>query len=360
MKKWLAVLLLLAMALFLTSCGGGEPAPTAAPDESASTAIDETAEEQGGALPVTQTETANDLDKTEFIVYEDRIFFISKSSPEVEATLADAMNALFRSLPDSVSKYLMIVPTRIAYEVAEVQELSSDQKAEIKNIYMAIDSTVTLVDAYYALNEHAADLNAIYYRTDHHWTHLGAYYAAQAFFEAAGIAYHPLEDYEPHDGGTFLGYLQDLANDPYFYDKPDSITYYLLPGVNHEEWIYYKNVETGEMEMTETTEVDDTRPAYEKFVGVNGFSHAILFGNEESDRSLLLVGYSFSNAISTWLADSFRTVVLVDPRYYEDGREGLGELMDTYNVTDALLLISTSDSSAVVNNFSSYIGRLIQ
>ena len=374
MKKLLVPLILLAMLFSLYACGSDTPETTTA-DEGASTAATEeatvTAEPLVAETPLIEAtsddakvnpdcSSERDINKTEFVVYEDRIFFISKTSAELEAALADAMNTLFRSLPEEQNKYLMIVPTRVAYEVEEVQALSSDQKSEIKNIYMSIDPSVTLVDAYYALEQHAQNLNDLYFRTDHHWTHLGSYYAAQAFFEAAGMEYHPLGEYEAHDGGEFLGYLEDLANDPYFYDKPDTITYYLLPDTNREEWLYAKNVKTGAVEKTVTTEVDTSRPDYDIFLGVSGFSHAVVFGDDTSDRSLLLIGYSYSNAIATWFADSFKTVIMVDPRYYEDGREGLNELMDEYGVTDILLLISTSDSAALVDNFSNYIGRLIQ
>jgi predicted small lipoprotein YifL len=356
MRKWLAALVLLAMVMSLYACGGETPANTT-PDTESSTAIDEETAETAVTTD-TVPSAESDINKTEFIVYEDRIFFISKSSPEVETRLTNAINGLFRALPDGQNKYLMVAPMRIAFEVKEVQALSSDQKAEIKNIYLAVDPSVTLVDVYYALEQHAAKLNDIFFRTDHHWTHLGSYYAAQALFEAAGISYHKIGEYEMHDGGEFLGYLEDLANDPYFYDKPDTIQYYLLPGVNREIWTYYKNVETGKLEKTVTTEIDDNRQAYEKFLGANGFSHVIIFGDETSDRSLLLVGNSYSNAISTWLADSYKTVIVVDPRYFVGGKESLVALMNEYNVTDTLVLVSTSDSAALTDYFSYYLELL--
>jgi hypothetical protein len=163
-----------------------------------------------------------------------------------------------------------------------------------------------------------------------------------------------------HDGGEFLGYLEDLANDPYFYDHPDRFLYYMLPDGNHDAWVYYKNVETGELEKTVTTVVDETRDGYEKFLGKNGFSHVIILGNQESDRALLLTGNSYSFCITTWLADNFKTVVLVDPRYFEGGKDGIAALIDEYSLTDTLVLVSTSDSAALTAYFSDDIQQMAQ
>lgn len=356
MKRWLLALILIAMLAALYSCQDGMPANTTSGSVTDTPISTETNQTADTAAPDAAAEA--DINKTEFVIYEDRICFISKTSPEVQTMFADAVNALFRSLPEGMRTYLMIVPMRIAFEVPEVQALSSDQKAEIKNIYTAMDSSVTLVDVYYTLSQYAANLNDIYYRTDHHWTHLGSYYAAQAFFEAAGIPYHKIDEYETHDGGEFLGYLEDLANDPYFYDKPDSFIYYTLPGINRETWVYNKNVETGELEKTVTTLFDETRDGFERFIGKNGFSHAVIFGDQNSDRALLLMGDSFSFSITTWFADSFHTIISIDPRYFEGGKESLNALIDEYNVTDALVLVSTSDSAALITYFSYDVQQL--
>jgi hypothetical protein len=354
MKKWLLAFVLIAMLMSLYSCAEEKPANTDT-GAASSSATD------AGAADAAETPTAEtNINKTEFVIFEDRICFLAKTSVEVQNMFADAANAFFRSLPDGVNKYLMIAPMRIAFEVPELQALSSDQKQEIRNIYTAMDSPVTLVDAYYALSQHAQNLNDIYYRTDHHWTHLGSYYAVQAFFEAAGIPYHKIGEYEKIDGGQFLGYLEDLANDPYFYDHPDTFNYYLLPGVNREAWVYYKNVETGELEKTVTAVLDENRAGYEKFIGRNGFSHAVIFGDAESGRGLLLVGNSYSFCTTTWFSDDFKTVILIDPRYFEGGRQGVEALIGEYGITDVLLLMSTSDSAALTAYFGNAIQLLAQ
>ncbi len=358
MKRWLLALILLAMLAALYSCEDEMLANTTSDSVTGISIGTET--NQTADTAATDAPAGTDINKSEIIIYEDRIIFISKTSLEVQTMFADAVNALFRSLPEGVHTYLMVAPMRIAFEVPEVQALSSDQKEEIKNIYTAMDSSVTLVDAYYALSQHTQNLNDIYYRTDHHWTHLGSYYAVQAFFEAAEIPYHKIDEYELHDGGGFLGYLQDLANDPYFYDKPDSFLYYTLPGVSHETWVYRKNVETGKLEKTTTALVDETRDGYEKFIGKNGFSHVVIFGDPNSDRALLLTGNSYSFSVTTWFADNFKYVVLIDPRYFEGGREGIGNLVREYGITDALVLVSTSDSAALTAYFSYDIQQLTQ
>lgn len=340
MKRWLAALVLLAVLATLYSCEDEMLASVTSETVAGVSLAVQTAEPE--AEDGTAAGAPVETEREEVIVYEDRILVVLHADESVYKTFSDAVNAIFRWFPEGTRKFLMIAPNRISFEVDELRSLASDQKKEIRDVYMAMDPSITLLDAYYALSLYAGNLNDIFFRTENHWTHLGSYYAAQVFFEAAEIPFHTLDEYVRSEGEPFLGYLQDIVNDPFFYDKPDSLVYYLLPGVDRTGSIFYKSVETGELEETQIREVDLDRRGYGIFLGENGFSHAIISGDPASDRSLLLIGDSYSNAIVTWFADSYKTVILVDPRYFEGGVDALGAFMKDYAITDALVLVSSS------------------
>lgn len=337
MKKGLILLLLAVLLATLSSCGDeSQTAPTTADVTGTSLNADTAAAgEETGA-------DADDTNRTEYFVYKDRILTVSDASQKEQKDAVDAVSNFFRKMPGTVSKYLMLSPSRIAFEEDEAKAMSQDQQAEIQSIYASLDASVIRVDAYYALSQHADPLNDIFFRTENHWTQLGAYYAAQAFFDAAGIAYHKLDEYTRYDGGEFLGYLEDVVNDPDFYDKPDTLTYYLLPGVNRRATVYIRNEDTGVLENFEVDEVNFEHKGYEIYFWRSGYSHVIVAGNEESDRALLVVGDSYINAIGVWLADSFCTVILVDPRYFEGNVADINALIEQYGVTDAMVLASSA------------------
>ncbi len=341
MKKGLVLLLLVVLLATITSCGD-EPQTAPATADVTGTSLNANTTAAGKETAQQTAQEAADTDRIEYFVYKDRILTVADASQKEQKDAVDAVSNLFRKMPEAVNKYLMLSPSRIAFEEDEARAMSQDQQAEIQNIYVSLDSSVILVDAYYALSQHADPLNDIFFRTENHWTQLGAYYAAQAFFDAAGIGYHKLDEYTKYDGGEFLGYLEDVVNDPFFYDKPDTLTYYLLPGINRKATVYIRNEDTGVLENFEVDEVNFEHKGYEIFFWKSGYSHVIVAGNEASDRVLLLVGDSYTNAIGVWLADSFRTVILIDPRYFEGNVTDISAMIAQYGVTDAMVLASSA------------------
>ena len=59
----------------------------------------------------------------------------------------------------------------------------------------------------------------------------------------------------------------------------------------------------------------------------------------ESNRRLLLIKDSYANSFVPFLTPYFREIVMVDPRYYSGT---IGDIMDTYEITDTLFLYSAN------------------
>ena len=52
---------------------------------------------------------------------------------------------------------------------------------------------------------------------------------------------------------------------------------------------------------------------------------------------MLLMGDSYCNALCTWVAENVSRLVVVDPREYGLGREGILELYDQYKFSQVIV-----------------------
>ena len=80
----------------------------------------------------------------------------------------------------------------------------------------------------------------------------------------------------------------------------------------------------------------ETRDQYGVFLGGNSSVIDIRTVSPEKKR-LLVLKDSFANCFIPFLAPYYREIVVVDPRYYSGT---IGDIMDTYRITDALVLYS--------------------
>ena len=342
MLKRLIVFLLFALAVLLAACAkpgkrpeGTKPDAPPPPKHSAGLQMGVPIEAPGSVDE--QKLQAEEFGETEYAVLDDRIIALFRSDATLQKRYLDTIQMLFSAVPETVNKYLILAPTRVEFEAEDIRACSDGQETAIFDLYFQIEQTAAPIDVHSALEAYAGPLDDIFYRLDDHWTALGGYYAAQAFFEAIHMPYHPIEEYERLAGSDFLGLLFVWRGEPEMRDCPDPLIYYLLPGQEKKETVYRPD-ESGTVRVTEEKIVDPKRGGYYTFIGFSSFSHAVLHGAPESDRVLMIVGDSSMCAFAPWMADSFKTVVLLDPRYFTSGLSGMQALLTEHRVTDFLIL----------------------
>lgn len=296
----------------------------------------------------------SEAEQQDYLVLTDRVLSLFTYNADSSKYYWETANALFENIPDSIHKYLLLAPSRIAFEEEQYKQYSDDQAAAIQEIYDNVDGLVTKVDAYRALEEHADE--ELFFRTDHHWTHLGAYYAAQALFEAAGREYTPIEEYDKREGEQFLGYLYAQNSSETLAKHPDDLIYYVHENTIGEEVVYVPN-ESGGVDKVETVVIDPSRAGYYTFVE-SSYSYAIVEGKAKDNSCILAIGDSYVSALTPWLSENYGKVIVIDPRYYNEGKAGLESLIQGEGVTDFILV----DFSGVIgyNYFTSQIAQLLE
>lgn len=363
MKKFIIGLILLMALALLTSCGDGTAsnvpqAPTSIPIAATEeTPTGTPAGNPEGGTPLADPQMSEQTEESrEFldlygysraVVYEDRIVIMETDYTESVESLVKAGQFLIENLPDEPNKYIMIAPARITMEIDELKAVAADQVKAIKDTYLNIDPMFTCIDVYYALTQYHGDVNDLFYRLDHHWTHLGSYYAAEAFFQAANVPYITLDNYERREGDSFRGYMYRVVADGSLRDVPDELVYYQMSDTLHVATAYTLDDETGEMKTKEVTLLDPSRAhrGYSLFMDSYGFDYAIIQGNPDAGRSLLVFGNSSVQSLATWLADNYRKVIVIDTRYFSQGMRRIAELIEENGVEDVLWVASMTSGT---------------
>lgn len=281
--------------------------------------------------------TIQEADAQRYVTLDDRVVPTYQHNEPTVVYFEQSVQQLFSALPQNVDKYLMVVPSRVEFETDDVRAQSDSSQQDIQDIYDAMPDTVTTVDVYSALAEHSSE--DIFFRTDHHWTELGAYYGAQQLFSAAGVSYDPIERYTRMTGTSYLGYLYATFPSSTLKQHPDELVYYVRDDAIADETVTV-STGNGKYETRTGKVVDPTRSGYDAFVETS-FSQAIIEGSANNGRVLMVVSDSYMQAMAPWLADNYSKVILIDPRYYEDGKSGMLALVEEYDVTDFLVLQST-------------------
>ncbi len=217
-----------------------------------------------------------------------------------------------------------------------------DQNQQIDDFYKSISSGIEKVDIRPILEEHKNEY--LYYHTDHHWTTLGAYYAFSQLNEVMEYGDVNVDSYTIYPVTTsFKGTLSKQTGSTNIKDQID-----IYVPKSKVEYIM-TDQSTGEKSPTlYVSDALNTSDAYTVFMGGN---HGLLKieTTADSDKHLLLIKDSYANALIPFLIPYYRTITVVDPRYYFDDvqlridMDMINEVMYVYNANTFMIDTSLAD-----------------
>ena len=280
--------------------------------------------------------------------------------------------------------YAMIIPTAVSimndYLPAGSSYLAGDENALIDRINTDMgNSGITVIDVREILSDLKDSGTQVYYRTDHHWTTDAAYAAYQAFAASSGsdtaeTSYERLLVTDSFQGtlsassGFRTGetdkiyvYLSDYdttsADDGNVYaidgetgaygngndDMPDDETDTAnadtaVQGGITDKFYTVTNMDTGEKRASlYDTSFLETRDKYAMFLGGN-HGELKIQTTSSSERSIMVIKDSYANCFIPFLIPDFRTIIVIDPRYYLGD---LDQLISDEGITDILFIYNT-------------------
>ena len=180
----------------------------------------------------------------------------------------------------------------------------------------------------------SSDGAAYYYRTDHHWNSDGAYAAYCAYMNALGRTPLSADSYYHHSADGYVGSTRSRS------------ALWLTPG---ETLTVYEPKCAVRVTFSDREGTFDSLFFYDRlkeydwyplFIDGNHAVTKIENLDAEGTDVLLVVKDSFANTLVPLLVPSYRTVIMVDLRYY---RGAVSELCAEYGVTELAFVYAQSN-----------------
>ena len=207
-----------------------------------------------------------------------------------------------------------------------------DQRQLLGVAEQRLGDSVKWIDAVSVLNNHISD--KLYYKTDHHWTTLAAFYVFRESAASLGIDGEVGDNFASYTvSNDFNGVL--AAKSGVGLSEKETIDIYAPTQGDDDVVVSYVDEGRKTTSLYDSSKLE-TRDQYGVFLGGNSSVIDIRTVSPEKKR-LLVLKDSFANCFIPFLAPYYREIVVVDPRYY---RGTIGDIMDTYRITDALVLYS--------------------
>ena len=250
-------------------------------------------------------------------------------------------------MPSTTRLFDVVIPTSmdiVMDEATRASVSSSDQKKAINYFCSSIGSP-TAINIFDALKEHKDEY--VYFRTDHHWTALGAYYAYVEVCKQAGLTPVDIKDFEKVSYGEFLGsFYGDTGGSAKLKKGADELIAYKP---NYDTSLVYTDNKGNQINWPLINDVSTYKSSYKYSAFSAGDQPFEVIKNNtiSGEKSAVVIKESFGNAMIPFIVGNYKTVYVLDYRYYSGTLTGF---MSNHKVDDVYLLnnISATRSATLV------------
>lgn len=261
--------------------------------------------------------------------------FNAPSQTQYDATV-NAMTSFAQKHPD-LKQYALIAPNSVNILKSNLPAFApaDDQNPWIDKLKDSLTSAgVTFIDIRDTFTDHKAE--DLYYHTDHHWTTLGAYYAYLQAAAVMGIDTSSDSYDKAPVSQTFKGTLS--AKSGFRSGETDELDVFLPNGDNTlSSVVNYVDEQKKSASFYDTSKLN-TRDKYALFFGGN-HAQIKISTPTESNNTLLVLKDSYANSFVPFLAQHYRKIIMIDPRYYYGDLE---QLLQVENVQEVLYLYNAN------------------
>lgn len=359
-KRTLALILALTLifSCLLAGCSDNEEETTApvSTEENADNGKETTLPEEEETEPTTQGKPKDAETIGAIVIVDDAAYEYYNFVQSTADSYISALNTASSKLSDKAKLYSVIVPTSIDITLDDATRASlntSDQQKAINYFYGSLSTNISVVNLFDTLRSHRDEY--IYYRTDHHWTALGAYYGYLELAKAAGFEPVDINKFEKVSYGEFLGtFYSDSKQSTKLKKNVDDLIAY-KPYYSTKMDYTDKNGDTYNWPLVFDTSTYPESLKYSAFAAGDN-PYTVIENNDNPDgKTCVIVKESFANAMIPFIAGSYKTVHVIDYRYW-NGK--LTDFVSKNNVDDVIFMnnISATRNSQLVSSLSAVIG----
>lgn len=260
---------------------------------------------------------------------------------------AQRVNTAATNLGAGARVFYLIAPNSLGVVPSEESRIKisskADEKGGIDYSYGCLNELVTPVDALRELRAHNDEY--VYFRTDHHWTGLGAYYAYRGWCKTSGFEPTRLSDYTALDMPGHLGYFYALCKSSAMAANPDCVTAY-FPSGDFSVKVTKTNGAVTDGKLV--SDYSSSAAKYGCFIGGDYPLEVITNNDPNATGTGVLVKDSFGNPFAVYMAQHYKTLYVLDYRYYGKlaGHTTLSGLEQSVGIDDVVVLLSMTLSQA--------------
>lgn len=244
----------------------------------------------------------------------------------------DAINAFFER--NQVNTMFLLAPNAVSVNANKLPKHAfvENQNKQMDEIFSSLSPSIAKIDVRNTLKKHADEY--LYYKTDHHWTSLASYYAMSEIAAYMDFDLPKLSQYTQypvtHD---FEGTLAKKTGSVLYSDDIDIY----VPKKSPDYVVTYEADQKKSRTIYRSDKLDTADP-YTVFLGGNQ-SLIQIDVDTQSDHHLLLFKDSYANSLIPFLIPYFRTITVVDPRYYT---ENIDRVMASQLITDVMYVYNSN------------------
>lgn len=263
-------------------------------------------------------------------------------------TYIKAVNRTADNLKGISNVYDMVIPNNsgVLLEEGTLEKLGCSSQRDAVNYYQSsMGENVRTIPIFDTLLEHKDEY--LYFSTDHHWTALGAYYSYREWAKIKGAVPHELKDYEQKVFPGFTGSYYSSTQSQLLKDNPDTVYAYVPLSTNFMQFTQEDGL-TLKWNIVNDVSNYNAGEKYACFAGGDNPYSIISNPCLNDSSSCLIIKESFGNALIPFLVDHYRTIHIIDYRYYKGN---ILNFVKENNIKDVLFVnnIEAISSETVMN-----------
>jgi hypothetical protein len=231
----------------------------------------------------------------------------------------------------NISMLLVPTATSIYDDLLPKPNINYSEKEAIEYYYNNLKiETINLYDT--LLNQ--KNNYQLYYKTDHHWTSFGAYLAYQEFCKKNNIKYYELNELNVElVNQSFLGTLYSKV----FTTNQEKDKIYKIYDKNNDFTVKYIDKTTNTLFEEQYLKEKDK---YSYFLNTNQPIIEITNNTIQNNEEILIIKDSFANSFIPILANHYKKIHVIDPRYYN---LSISDYIKEKNLKNILLLYNINN-----------------
>lgn len=253
-------------------------------------------------------------------------------SPKNSDKIIKIINRFKEENPDlNVSMLLAPTATSIYQELLPKDNINASERDAINYYYDNLK--VKKIDVYDILMANKNKYQ-LFYKTDHHWTSFGAYFAYYQYCIDNDIKPYELKELHiDRVSDNFLGTLYSKV----FTINQERDKIYKINLKNYDFTLQYLTKTTTDFYQEQYLREKDK---YSYFLGTNEPIIEITNNHSDSTDEILIIKDSYANAFIPLLANHYKKVHIIDPRYYNLkisdylSEKGIKNVLLVYNINN--------------------------